>query len=116
MLRLLTDENFNRRILRGLIRRTADIDLLSVRGAGLAGKSDHFLLRWAFQDDRTILTHDQKTMTKYAAQLVARGELIAGVIFVPNTVAIARAIDDLELVVACYSQSEMRNRIEYLPY
>jgi hypothetical protein len=116
MLRLLTDENFNRRILRGLIRRTPNIDPLSVKDAGLSGKSDHFLLRWAFQDDRTILTHDKKTMTKYAAQLVARGEFIAGVIFVPNTVAIARAIDDLELVVACYSQSEMRNRIEYLPY
>ena len=116
MLRLLTDENFDWNIMRGLRRRVPQVDLLSVRDAGLARKSDHFLLGWALQEDRTILTHDKKTMTKYATQLVARGEPIAGVIFVPNTVAFARAIDDLELVVQCYSQSEMHNRIEYLPY
>ena len=115
MLRLLTDENFNGHILRGLIRRTPDIDLLSVRDAGLAGKSDHFLLGWALQENRAILTHDKKTMTKYAAQLVARGEPIAGVVFVPNLLGIGRAINDLELVVVCYSQSEMRNRIQQLP-
>ena len=115
MLRLLTDENFNKDIVRGLRRRLVKSDFLSVRDAGLAGRPDSFLLHWALQENRTILTHDQKTMTKDAEQLVARDEPMAGVIFVPDRLAIGRAINDLELLLACYSQSDMRNRIERLP-
>lgn len=115
MLRLLTDENFDEDILRGLRRRVTEPDFLSVRDAGLAGRPDSFLLNWAVQENRAILTHDQKTMTKDAEELVAKGEPMAGVIFVPNKLAIGRAINDLEIVLGCYSQSEMRDRIERLP-
>lgn len=44
MLRLLTDENFNKYIVRGLYRRYPDLDLLSVRDAGLASQQDPILL------------------------------------------------------------------------
>ncbi len=115
MLRLLTDENFDENILRGLRRRLSEPDFLSVRDAGFASRPDSFLLEWALQENRTILTHDLKTMTKYAEELVAKGEPMAGLIFVPDQLAIGRAIKDLELVLACYSQSNMRDRIEYLP-
>ena len=40
---------------------------------------------------------------------------MAGVILVPQSLAIGRAIDDLEIVVECYSQLEMRDRIQRLP-
>ena len=115
MLRLLTDENFNEDILRGLRRRLAEQEFLSVRGAGLAGLPDHSLLNWAFQENRIILTHDEKTMTVFASQLIAKGEPMAGLIFVPDQMPLGRAINDLELVLMCYSQSDMRNRIERLP-
>lgn len=115
MLRLLTDENFDETIVRGLRRRLAEPHFLSVRDAGLAGRSDTFLLSWALQENRIILTHDLKTMTKDAEELVAKGEPMAGLIFVPNRLAIGRAVNDLELVLVCYSQSDMRDRIEYLP-
>ena len=115
MLRLLTDENFNERILRGLRRRLVEPDFLSVRDAGHAGQPDSFLLQWALQENRTILTHDLWTMTKDAEHLIARAEPMAGLIFVPDRLAIGRAINDLELVLACYSQSDMRDRVEYLP-
>ena len=115
MLRLLTDENFDENILRGLRRRLTEPDFLSVRDAGLAGQPDTFLLNWALQENRTILTHDRKTMTKDAEKLVAKGEPMAGLIFVPNTLAIGRAINNLELVLMCYSQSDMRDRVQRLP-
>jgi hypothetical protein len=115
MLRLLTDENFDENILRGLRGRLAEQNFLSVRDARLAGQPDSFLLKWALQENRTILTHDLRTMTKDAEELVARGEPMAGLIFVPNKMPIGRAINDLELVLACYSQSDMRDRVEYLP-
>lgn len=115
MLRLLTDENFDKRIVLGLNRRTPNLDLLSVRDVGLTSMSDPLILNWAAQHDRTLLTHDKKTMTKYAEELLIRGEPMAGVVLVPRKIPIGRAIEDLQIVVECYSQSDMHNRIQFLP-
>jgi hypothetical protein len=40
---------------------------------------------------------------------------MAGVVLVPKRLRMGRAIDDLQLVIECYSQSQMHDRIEYLP-
>lgn len=115
MLRLLTDENFNQDIVRGLYRRLPKLDLLSVRDVGLTSTPDPLILKWAAQNDRVLITHDKKTMTRYGEQLVRRGEPMTGVVFVPKRLPIGLAIDDLQLVIECYSQAEMQNRIERLP-
>lgn len=115
MLRLLTDENFDYTIMRGLKTRLSELDVVSVRQIGLLGSKDPDLLRWAAENNRIILTHDIKTMPSDAGQLVQRGEPMAGVIAVPQTMAIGPAIDHLELVICCYSQAEFQYRIEYLP-
>jgi len=115
MLRLLTDENVNNHILRGLTRRAPQLDVLSVRDVGLMSQPDGLILDWAAREMRAILTHDISTMVPDAEELVAEGQPMAGVIFVPDRLAIGRAISDLELVVQCYSQSEMINRTVRLP-
>jgi len=115
MLRLLTDENFDQNIVRGLYRRIPHLDLLSVRDVGLAGLPDPLLLDWAAKQNRTMLTHDRKTMIRDAEELLIRGEPMAGAVLVPDLLPIGRAIDDLQLVIECYSQSQMHNRIEYVP-
>jgi uncharacterized protein DUF5615 len=115
MLRLLIDENVDHRILRGLKSRLPELDFVSVRQVGLLGFKDLLLLRWADQNDRIILTHDTRTMRPDATQLLQRGETIAGLIVVPKKMAIGRAIEDLELMIACHSQPEFRDRIEHLP-
>jgi predicted nuclease of predicted toxin-antitoxin system len=115
MFRLLTDENFNEKIVRGLYFRSPRLDLVSVRDVGLNGQSDPLILNWAAQNDRTLLTHDKQTMTKYAERLLIRAEPMAGVILVPNNLQIGRAINDLHILIECCLQSEMRGRIEYLP-
>lgn len=115
MIRLLTDENVDNNIMRGLARRLPQLDFVSVRDVGLAGSPDLVLLKWAANEQRVMLTHDINTMVPDANQLVAQGEAMAGVIFVPEQLNIGRAIKDLELVLACYTESEMRDRVEYLP-
>jgi predicted nuclease of predicted toxin-antitoxin system len=115
MIRLLTDENVDNNILRGLGRRLPQLDLVSARGAGLAGSPDLVLLKWAANEQRIILTHDIKTMVRDANQLVAKGKPMAGVIFVPDQLEIGRAINDLVIVLESYTESDMRDRIEYLP-
>ena len=115
MLRLLIDENFNHRILRGLKSRLPELDYVLVHQVGLTGFPDSALLRWAAQNDRTIITRDVGSMPRFAGELLQRGELMAGVIVVPLKLAIGRAIDDLELTIACQSQPELRDEIKYLP-
>jgi hypothetical protein len=40
MLRLATDEDFNNRIVRGLLRRNPDLDIVRAQDAGLRGRGD----------------------------------------------------------------------------
>ena len=115
MLRLLIDENFDHRILRGLTRRVPHLDFLVVARIGLAGTADLALLRWAAQTDRTMVTHDSKTMVPLAEQMMVQGEPMAGVIMVPQRLGVGTAIGDLEIAVVCQLQSDMHDRIVRLP-
>jgi predicted nuclease of predicted toxin-antitoxin system len=74
MLRFLADENFNNDILRGLLRRQPDLDVVRVQDIGLSGAADPTLLGWAAQQGRIILTHDVTTMTRYAYERVQAGQ------------------------------------------
>ena len=115
MLRLLIDENIDHRTLRGLLRRIPKPDFIIPMHAGLAGLADPELLRWAVREHRTILTHDVQTMPLDAEQLLTQGEPMAGVIVVPEKLAIGAAIADLELLLECLSQSDLRDQIMRLP-
>ncbi len=61
MLRLLADENFNGDIVRALLLRQPDLDIVRVQDVGLAGVGDPDILAWAAENDRIILTHDRAT-------------------------------------------------------
>jgi len=115
MLRLLIDENIDHRILRGLKSRLPEFDFVLVRQVGLAGSPDLDLLKWAAENRRVMLTHDRKTMSYFANQLLRKGEAMTGVIFVPGQLDIGHSINDLELLIACSWESDFRDRIEHLP-
>jgi len=110
MLRLLTDENFRDGIVRGLKLRIPRLDVVSVRLVELTGLPDRALLKWAAQEERTILTHDRRTMVPYANEFLKQGAPMAGVILVPSKLEIGHAIRDLELLLECLSQSDLRDR------
>jgi hypothetical protein len=94
MLRLATDEDFNNRILRGLLRRKSDLDIVRVQDAGLIGKGDGEVLEWTAREDRILLTHDVTTMKQYVDERIAAGLSMPGVFEVSQQVPIARAIED----------------------
>ena len=66
MLLLAADENFNNDIVRGLLRRKPDLDIVRVQDAGLSGADDPTVLEWAAQERRVLLTHDVSTITHHA--------------------------------------------------
>jgi hypothetical protein len=47
MVALSADENFNNDILRGLLCRKPDLDMVRVQDAGLPGADDRTVLEWA---------------------------------------------------------------------
>ncbi len=57
MLRLLADENFNNSIVRGLLRRKPDLDIIRVQDIDLSGIDDRVILAWAAQENRIVVTH-----------------------------------------------------------
>lgn len=74
MLRFLADENFNNDVLRGVLRRNPELDVVRVQDVGLMGVDDPTILEWAANEERVLLTHDVETMTHYAYERVAAGK------------------------------------------
>jgi predicted nuclease of predicted toxin-antitoxin system len=91
-MQILIDENFNHRILRGLIIRLPKLDHVVAQNTGLQGVEDSSLLVWAAEQDRILVTHDIKTIPKYAYERVVAGQSMPGVIVVPEAFDIGEAI------------------------
>ena len=114
-MRLLADENFNNRALRGLLRRLPSLDLQRVQDLPIAGSSDETVLEWAASERLLLLTHDRRTIPHYAMARLLRGAEVAGVIVVPDDLPLGVVIDDLVVIVTCSTEKEWQGRIEYLP-
>lgn len=112
---LLSDEDFNGRIVRGLLRRLPAIDLVRVQDVGLIEKHDTEVLAWAAQENRLVLTHDFATMIDFAYNRVAEGLPMPGVIAVPQDLAIGEAIDEILLLVECSAENEWENQVVFIP-
>ncbi len=115
MLKLLVDEDLNNRILRGLLRRRPDLDLVRVQDTPLSGATDKDILEWAAQTGRVLLTHDVSTMTLFAYERIRSGQKITGIIEVPQATPVGQAVEDLLLMALVCFPEELENRIEYLP-
>ncbi|MEG4841556.1 DUF5615 family PIN-like protein [Microcoleus sp. B9-D4] len=115
-MRLLTDENFNGGILRGLVRRLPELDIVRVQDVGLIHTDDPDILEWAANEGRILLTHDVATITMYAYERVNQGLPMLGVIEVIATAPIGKIIDDLELFIFCSQPDEYEGRILFIPF
>jgi hypothetical protein len=115
MLRLAADENFNQAMVRGVLVRVPDVDLVRVQDAGLSGADDPTVLEWAAREKRVLLTQDVYTMTHHAYERVRAGLPMPGVFEVGSTVAIGDAIDDIMLLAECSEEGEWEGQVRYLP-
>ena len=115
MLHLLADENFNGRIVRGLLRREPALDLVRIQDVGLEGRSDPEVLAWAAIEGRILLTHDLNAVPRYAYDRVARAEPMPGVFGVPAESAIGEVVDDVLLLALVSHADEWEDQVLYLP-
>ena len=113
--RLAADQNFDGRIVAGLLRLRPDLDVLRIRDVGLATAPDPTVLEWAAREGRVLLTHDRATLPGFAYERVARGEPMSGVIAVGDQYPIGRAVDELLLVLECTFDDEWAGRVFFVP-
>jgi hypothetical protein len=115
VLKLLIDENLDQRILRGLQLRIPALLYTVVQETRLAGATDDALLQWAAENQHVLVTHDRRTMLKAAQERKRSGQKTAGVISVKKELPLIRAIEDLLLLVECSTESDLENRVVFIP-
>lgn len=115
MLKFVADEDFNNRILRGLLRREPTLDIVRIQDLELIGVEDPSILEWAFQEGRILLTHDVSTMIGYAYERINTGRSISGLVGVPQSLPVGTAIEDILTVATCSSAEEFQDQILFLP-
>ena len=115
MLRLAADENFNGDIVRGLLRRKPDLDIIRVQDVGLSGADDPAILEWAANNGRIVVTHDIATLADYAFERIAAGKPMPGVFAVHAEAPIGSAIEDVLLLAECSLDDEWDGQVCFLP-
>jgi hypothetical protein len=115
MIRFIADEDFDGRIVRGLLRRKSDLDLLRVQDVGLSGASDEKLLEWAADNNRVVVTHDRRTMPRFVKDRLVAGMHVPGVLIVDDWAPVGICIENLELIAECGEEYEWQDKIIYLP-
>jgi len=116
MLKLISDQNFSGRILRGVSRRVAHLDLVRALDVRLDRVDDPVLLEWAAEEGRIVLTHDVNTMPGFAYDRVRAGLIMPGVFLVRRSMGIGRAIDELILVIEGSSQEDWKDVVTFFPF
>lgn len=115
-MRFAADENFNNDILRGVLRRHPDLDIVRIQDTEVFEAKDPTVLAWAAQEGRILLTHDIRTMPDFAYARVREGEPLPGVFVVDDQAPMGQVIDDLLIVLGASDADEWRNRVIYLPF
>jgi hypothetical protein len=115
MLRLAADENLTNGIIRGLVRRSAEANIVRIQDAGLLGADDSRVLAWTAAEGRILITHDSRTVPYYVNQRIKAGLPMPGVFIVPRFLSVGQVIEDLLLLCECSSAAEWEGLVFYLP-
>jgi predicted nuclease of predicted toxin-antitoxin system len=106
-IRIYTDENVSRAVIRGL--RQLQIDVLTVPEAALMGAADSVHVERATSDGRVILTQDQDFL-----QLCLESASHCGLIFAGDSMSIGEIVQGVELICEVLYAEDMLGHVEYL--
>jgi hypothetical protein len=115
MARFAADVSFNNILLRELRGQIPDLDVVRLQDTDLWSARDPLILAWAAREGRILLTQDVRTMPKYAYARLAAGEPVAGVVVVPQSLAIGSALEDLLILIECSREEDWTDPVRFLP-
>jgi hypothetical protein len=97
----------------GLRQKFPQVDVIRAQDAALRSTSDELILQWAAEQKRVVLTHDQRTMAKFAYARVDKGLPMPGVVIV-ELISVGQAIEQIALIGICGIAADMENQVSYL--
>lgn len=116
MLRLATDADLHGPLYRALLRAQPDLDIVRAQDVGRRTAPDPEVLEWAASEGRILLSHDRKTMTKFAYERVAAGLPTPGVFIIRNRPGqVGRMVQEILLVALGSEQDEWKDQVQFLP-
>src|SRR4051812_7159236 len=98
MLRLVSDADFNGRVLRALLRSDPSLDVVRVQDVGLRTAPDPDVLEWAATEGRVVLTRDRTTMAGFAYDRVRGGLPMPGVVVSRDDLPVGVQVQDILIV------------------
>lgn len=113
-LRLLADADTNDKLVRALRHREPAIDFLSATDGGTRGIADKDVLALAAATGRVVVSSDASTMPPHFTKFIETHDS-PGLVIVPQSLPMGRAIEGLLRVWSEMSANELRNRIRWLP-
>ena len=114
-MKLAIDENLDNRIVRGLRRLHPELNAIRIQDTEIYEADDPVVLEWCVAEERILVSHDFRTIPKYAYERIRDGQTVAGIILVPTDLPIQQSIEDLHILIECASDEDWTNRLEYLP-
>ncbi len=116
MLRLAGDADVHGGIIRGVIRRLPQVDLVRVQDALPEGVSDPQVLVCVAAENRVLLTNDRTTMISFAYERVRAGQPMPGLVVTTKHQSIGAVINDIVLITKYMSEQEIADQqVVYLP-
>jgi hypothetical protein len=112
---LAADEDFDNRVVRGVLRDEPQADIIRVQDAGLSGADDPDVLQWAASEGRVLFSHDANTMSYHAYQRIEKGHSMPGLWIVPRDLPLGNVIADILIIAALSEQGEYEGQVMYLP-
>jgi hypothetical protein len=115
MLKFLSDEDFNGRVLQALLSSDPGLDVVRVQDAGLTGTPDPGVLDWAANVGRVVLTRDRGTMTGHAYDRIRAGLPMPGVVVTRDSLPVQVQVQDILIVANCSLPGELDDQVVFLP-
>lgn len=110
-IRFLADADFNKKIVRGVLKQAPEIDFKVT--PELKGLPDPQVLAYAARDGRTLVTHDRRTMPVHFGEFI-QTQNSPGIFLISQKISIRRAIDELILFWDASEAEEHMNSIRNL--
>lgn len=112
--RFLSDNDFDERIRKGLLRKEPSIEFRSAKDGGIVGRPDPEVLRISAEAGQILVSHDRKTMPAHFDRFIER-QMSSGLVLVRQKIEIRDAIEELLMIWVCSDASEWVNRRSFIP-
>jgi hypothetical protein len=114
-IRFLADSDLREAIVTGLRAQEPAIDFMTANQANLFGRKDPFVLEFAANQGRILVSHDRRTMPGHLSARLRSGGTSPGVLIARQEDSVGPIVEALLLIWSDATPEEWADQIRYLP-